>query len=89
MKKLHKIILIYSIIFWLLVAIGCILTGFAFEKVPVGFYGLKVHYFSSAVDQTYYTNGLYHKEIGYNFVHFPRTKQYVLDHKITVTNKDL
>lgn len=89
MKRLHKIILIFSIIYWILIAIGCVLTGLAFSKVPINYYGLRAYYFSSAVDSNYYTNGLYNKGIGYNFVLYPRVKQYVIDQQITVTNQDL
>lgn len=50
MKKVHKNMLIFSILYWLLAAMGLILTGFSMSKVPIGFYGLRVHYFSSQVD---------------------------------------
>jgi hypothetical protein len=81
--------LIFSIIYWLLVTGGLILTGFAFSKVPIGSYGLRVHYFSSAVDNQYYTNGLYNKGVGYSFVLYPQPHQYVLDKQITVINQNL
>lgn len=79
MNRVKKIMLIFSIIFWILVVMGCILTGFAFEKVPIGFYGLRAYHFSSDVEPEYYTNGLYHAGVGYNFVLYPRTKQHVID----------
>lgn len=50
MKKLYKIVVAYSIIFWLLIAVGLALMGLALQKVPVGKYGLRVDYFSPAVD---------------------------------------
>jgi hypothetical protein len=89
MNRVKKIMLIFSIVYWLLVAMGAILTGLAFEKVPIGYYGLRAYHFSSKVDTNYYTNGLYHAGVGYDFVLYPRTKQYLVDQQITVTNKDL
>ena len=41
------------------------------------------------MDPTYYTNGLYHKGIGYYFVTYPSTKQYLLWQTVAVTNSDL
>ena len=89
MNKQTKIIIIFSVIFWLLIAIGIIIMSFTFGQVPVGNYGLRIDYFSPAVDNQYYTNGVYNKGIGHYFVLYPRTKQYVMDQKITVINKDL
>ena len=89
MKNIHKYMLAFSVVYWLLVAGGIILTAFAIEKVPVGFYALKVHYFSSGIDPQYYTNGLYHNGVGQYFEVFPQPRQYVLDQQITVINKEL
>ncbi len=89
MNRVKKIILIFSIVYWILIAVGVILMAFAFQKVPIGSYGLRAHHFSSSVDTEYYTNGLYNKGVGYDFVLYPRTKQYVIDQQITVTNSDL
>lgn len=79
MKKLNKIIIGFSVVFWLLIAIGLVLMGLALQTVPVGNYGLRIDYFSPVVDTEYYTNGLYHNGIGHYFVLYPRTKKYVLD----------
>jgi hypothetical protein len=67
MKRRDKIILIFSIVYWLLIFIGIALMALAFSKVPIGSYGLRVNYFSPNVDELYYTSGLYHKSI-YKFI---------------------
>ncbi len=81
--------LAFTVVYSILVAMGVVLTGFSMEKVPIGYYGLKVHYFSSKVDSQYYTNGLYHTGVGYYFVLYPQPRSYLLDRQIAVINKDL
>jgi len=50
MKRRNKIVLVFTIVYWLLIAIGIALMSLAFSKVPIGSYGLRVNYFSPAVD---------------------------------------
>lgn len=63
MKRKHKMIIIFSVIYWLIISIGIVFMILAFGKVPLGSYGILVNYFSPEVDLNYYTNGLYHKGI--------------------------
>lgn len=79
MIRRHKYLLVYSIIFWLSVVVGIVLFSVSFQKVPIGMYGLRANYFSPTIDSTYYTPGLYDTGIGFYFILFPSTKQYIVD----------
>jgi hypothetical protein len=46
MHKRNKVILGFSIVYWISVAIGIALFSVAFDTVPVGYYALKANYFS-------------------------------------------
>ena len=79
----------FSIIFWIVVIMGVILNAVSFQKVPLETYGLRAYYFSPSVDSTYYIPGLYNVGVGYYFITFPSSKQYVIDSRVQVINKNL
>lgn len=89
MNKQHKALLIFSIVFWLAIILAIILFALAFSKVPIGYYGLKADYFNPQISTQYYTPGLYNIGVGFYFILFPSSKQYLLDNKVTITNKNL
>jgi hypothetical protein len=89
MHKRNKIILGFSIAYWIVVAVGVALFSVAFENVPIGYYALKANYFAPNIENAYYVEGLYNKGIGFYFILFPRTKQIVIDNEVRVINKDL
>jgi hypothetical protein len=89
MIRQTKYILVFSIIYWLIVIIGVILFSVSFQKVPIGSYGLKANYFNPTIDESYYTSGLYDTGIGYYFILFPSTKQYLVDNRVAIINQNL
>ena len=89
MIRRHKYILVFSIIYWFIAFSGIALFSVSFQKVPLGHYGLKTNYFSPQIDPNYYLQGLYNTGVGYYFVLFPSTKQYVTDKTLTIINKNL
>lgn len=78
MNKRCKAILIYSFVFWGLVVVGLLLTAFAFGRVPVGYYGLVEHYWTTNIDDSAYTSGVYSTGLTTQFVRFPATIQYIV-----------
>lgn len=89
MIRRNKWLLGFSIVYWLIIIMGAILNIFALRKVPLETYGLRAYSFSPNVSPVYYTPGLYNIGVGYYFITFPSSKQYVLDNKVIVTNKNL
>lgn len=81
--------LIFSIVYWLVVISGIALMSVAFQKVPIGSYGLKANHFSPNIDSAYYTPGLYQAGIGFYFILFPSAKQYLLDKRVALINQNL
>lgn len=79
----------FSIVYWVLIAIGLLLFALALEKVPINYYGLKRNYFNSQIDPEHYPSGFYHKDIGFYFLHFPSSKRYLEDLFVNATNKDM
>lgn len=89
MIRRTKYLLVFSIIYWVIVIVGIILFSVSFQKVPIGSYGLKANYFNPDINPLYYTAGLYNTGIGFYFILFPSTKQYLLDNKVTIINQNL
>jgi len=89
MIRRHKWLLRFSIIYWLIIILGVVLNILALQKVPLESYGLRTYFFSPSVDPLYYTSGLYNIGVGYYFITFPSSKQYVLDNRISVVNQNL
>lgn len=89
MIRRNKWLLRFSIIYWLLILFGMLLNGLSLKKVPIETYGLRAYFFSPTVDASYYLPGLYNPGIGYYFITFPSSKQYVLDTQVSVINKNL
>jgi len=88
MQNRHKAYIIFSLIYWLVVIAGVILFLFAFQKVPINNYALRLSIFTSHIDLTYYLPGLYHTGIGYYFLPFPKSKVYLRDQRVEAINKD-
>jgi hypothetical protein len=78
MNKRCKAILIFSFVFWGLVVVGFLLTGFSFGRIPVGFYGLREFYWETTIDDGAYTSGVYPRGLTTQFVRFPATMQYIV-----------
>jgi hypothetical protein len=89
MIRRTKYLLGFTIIYWLVVIIGVILFSVSFQKVPIGHYALKANYFSPDISQSYYTPGLYDAGVGFYFILFPSTKQYLLDNRVAIINQNL
>ncbi len=89
MIKRYKYYLVFSIIYWLVTLSGVALFSVSFQKVPVGHYGLKTNYFSPEINPVYYVPGLYNTGVGFYFILFPSSKQYVVDNKVSVINLNL
>lgn len=89
MIRRTKYLLVFSIIYWAIAIIGIALFSVSFQKVPIGYYGLKANYFNPNVDSNYYTPGLYDVGVGYYFILFPSTKQYLVDNKVPIINQNL
>ena len=89
MIRRHRWWLGFSIIYWLVVLLGVVLNSLALQKVPIEHYGLRAYFFSPTIDQSYYIPGLYDIGVGYYFITFPSSKQYVLDNKVSVINQNL
>lgn len=89
MIRRNKYLLVFSIIYWLVVIIGVALFAVSFQKVPIGSFGLRANFFSPDINPLYYTAGLYNAGVGYYFILFPRTKQCLIDNRVTVINKNL
>jgi len=88
-QKKHKVYLIFSIVFWLLILAGLILFGLAFGRVGINKFGILRNYYSSWISDEIYISGTYHVGIGNYFVEFPSSKVYLTDLKINVTNSDM
>ena len=86
MSRKSKAYLIFSVVYWLLIGFGLFLFGFSFDKVPINSYGLKRNYFSSDIELSHYTSGLYYNQISYYFVEFPSSNVYLIDLELNVTN---
>ena len=89
MIRRHKWLLRFSIIYWLIIILGVVLNALALKKVPIESYGLRTYFFSPNVDPVYYTAGLYNIGVGYYFITFPSSKQYLLDNRVSVINQNL
>lgn len=89
MIRRNKWLLGFSLIYWLLIIMGVILNILSLKKVPLENYGLRAYFFSPNVDPNYYIPGLYNIGVGYYFITFPSSKQYVIDNKVSVINKNL
>lgn len=89
MIRRTKYLLVFSLIYWLVVIVGVVLFSVSFQKVPIGYYGLKANFFSPDISADYYTPGLYDAGVGFYFILFPSTKQFLLDNKVTVINQNL
>lgn len=89
MHPRRKAYLIFSIVYWLLVAAALALFGSAFDKVHVNHFALRRNYYNSQIDEEHYISGLYHKELGFYFLEFPASKTYLTDLKLNVTNADM
>jgi len=89
MLRRHKWLLGFSIVYWVIVMAGIALFSVSFQKVPIGKYGLKANYFSPNIESIYYTPGLYNAGVGFYFILFPSAKQYMLDNRVAVINKNL
>lgn len=89
MLRRTKFILGFSLIYWGIVIVGIILFSVSFQKVPIGYFGLKANYFNPNVVSTYYTPGLYDIGVGFYFILYPSAKQYLIDNKINVINQNL
>lgn len=89
MIRRNKYILVFSILYWLVAITGIVLFSVSFQKVPIGYYGLKANYFNPNVDPQYYSPGLYDAGVGFYFILFPSAKQYIVDNKVSIINKNL
>jgi DMSO reductase anchor subunit len=89
MHKNKKAYLIFSIVFWLLIATGVILFAVSLGRVHINKFGLLRNYYSSWISDDIYISGLYHIGVGNYFVEFPSSKIYLPSLKINVTNMDL
>ena len=89
MDKKPKAILIFTIVYLILTILALLLFGLAFDTVPINWYGLRRNYFSSFIEEEYYCSGLYHKEVGYYFIEFPSSNQYLTDLQLNVTNDNM
>lgn len=71
MTKRCKAIWIYSVLFWVLAAIGLVMFGFAFARVDINTVALREQYWTGAIDTVVYTSGVYHRGLTYQFIRFP------------------
>lgn len=89
MIRRNKYILVFSIIYWLIALIGVVLFSVSFQKVPIGYCGLKANYFSPKIESSFYSPGLYDIGVGYYFILFPSTRQYLVDNQVAIINQNL